>query len=332
MGDNLMNSAFQNYFSKNADRFGNASKEEKADFAVNKMVEWNQSQNGIKDRMDFINDNTSKTQLPNTVNTNTNIENGAKNLGSDVNSHVTGNTTFNPNSNESVRTGIESKGQEIRDSHVNNPELNSHVNNNVKEDGVVSKSVDNKSTNNGRLIDAKEKKDANKIDDNLMLKAVSGVDNGLEAVKQLGENFAGTKDDVNPDAQRYAKDNKTMNNATYTNAQQGENKLIKSGYFSDEINTSQLGKTSTEDLGRIYNYDKNNGKLSDSSKAVLKDELGKRGYDFNSNEFSSKYSPEEIKSHVIPNGDNSNPASDIQNTDKINKNKSDFSADFKPSF
>ncbi len=123
-----------------------------------------------------------------------------------------------------------------------------------------------------------------------------------------------------------------MNNATYTNAQQGENKLIKSGYFSDEINTSQLGKTSTEDLGRIYNYDKNNGKLSDSSKAVLKDELGKRGYDFNSNEFSSKYSPEEIKSHVIPNGDNSNPASDIQNTEKINKNKSDFPADFKPSF
>ena len=215
-----------------------------------------------KDRMDFTNDNTSKTQLPNTVNTNTNIENGAKNLGSDVNSHVTGNTTFNPNSNESVRTGIESKGQEIRDSHVNNPELNSHVNNNVKEDGVVSKSVDNKSTNNGRSIDAKEKKDANKIDDNLMLKAVSGVDNGLEAVKQLGENFAGTKDDVNPDAQRYAKDNKTMNNATYTNAQQGENKLIKSGYFSDEINTSQLGKTSTEDLGRIYNYDKNSGKIS----------------------------------------------------------------------
>lgn len=332
MGDNLMNSAFQNYFSKNADRFGNASKEEKADFAVNKMVEWNQSQNGIKDRMDFINDNTSKTELPNTVNTNTNIENGAKNLGSDVNSHVAGNTTFNPNSNESVRTGIESKGQEIRDSHVNNPELNSLVNNNVKKDGVVSESVDNKSTNNGRSIDAKEKKDANKIDDNLTIKAVEGVDNGLEAVKQLGENFTGRKDDVNPDAQRYAKDNKTMNNATYTNAQQGENKLIKSGYFSDEINTSQLGKTSTEDLGRIYNYDKNNDKLSDSSKAALKDELGKRDYNFNSNEFSSKYSPDEITSHVIPNGDNSNPASDIQNNDTINKNKSDFPADFKPSF
>ena len=77
---------------------------------------------------------------------------------------------------------------------------------------------------------------------------------------------------------------------------------------------------------------KNNDKLSDSSKANLKDELGKRGYDINSNEFSSKYSPDEIKSHVIPNGDNSNPASDIQNTDKINKNKSDFPADFKPSF
>ena len=332
MGDNLMNSAFQNYFSKNADRFENASKEEKADFAVNKMVEWNQSQNGIKDKMDFINDNTSKTELPNTVNTNSNIETGAKNLGSDVKSHVAGNTTYNPNSNESTRTGIENSGQVIRDSQVSNPELNSQANNNVKKDGVVSESVDSKSTNNGRSIDAKEKKDANKIDDNLMLKAVSGVDNGLEAVKQLGENFIGTKDDVNPDAQRYAKDNKTMNNATYTNAQQGENKLIKSGYFGDEINTSQLGKTSTEDLGRIYNYDKNNDKLSDSSKANLKDELGKRGYDINSNEFSSKYSPDEIKSHVIPNGDNSNPASDIQNTDKINKNKSDFPADFKPSF
>lgn len=332
MGDNLMNSAFQNYFSKNADRFGNASKEEKADFMVNKMVEWNQSQNGIKDKMDFINDNTSKTELPNTVNTNSNIESGAKTLGSDISSHVAGNTTYNPNSNESIRTGIENSGQVIRGSQVSNPELNSQVNNNVKKDGVVSESVDNKSTNNGKSIDAKEKKDANKIDDNLMLKAVSGVDNGLEAVKQLGENFIGTKDDVNPDAQRYAKDNKTMNNATYTNAQQGENKLIKSGYFSDEINTSQLGKTSTEDLGRIYNYDKNNDKLSDSSKAALKDELGKRDYNFNSNEFSSKYSPDEITSHVIPNGDNSNPASDIQNNDTINKNKSDFPADFKPSF
>lgn len=125
---------------------------------VNKMVEWNQSQNGIKDKMDFINDNTSKTELPNTVNTNSNIESGAKTLGSDISSHVAGNTTYNPNSNESIRTGIENSGQVIRGSQVSNPELNSQVNNNVKKDGVVSESVDNKSTNNGKSIDAKEKK------------------------------------------------------------------------------------------------------------------------------------------------------------------------------
>ena len=200
MGDNLMNSAFQNYFSKNADRFGNASKEEKADFMVNKMVEWNQSQNGIKDKMDFINDNTSKTELPNTVNTNSNIKSGAKNLSSDVSSHVAGNTTYNPNSNESVRTGIENSGQEIRNSQVSNPELNSQVNNNVKEDGAVSKKVDEHSKTATQNIEANQNKNANVVHDNLMINAASGVNNGMETIKETLKNSigGGSDDRIDP--------------------------------------------------------------------------------------------------------------------------------------
>ena len=136
----------------------------------------------------------------------------------------------------------------------------------------------------------------------------------------------------NPEAKRFANNNKVVNNDTYTHAQQGDNKLITPSYTGDVINKSELKNTSDEDLSRIYNYDKNNDKLSDGSKDVIKDELGKRGYDFNSNEYSSKYSPTDIKSPVIPNGDKHNPGSDIQNTDQLNKGKSDFAFNWENTF
>lgn len=329
MGDNLMNSAFQNYFSKNADRFENASKEEKADFAVNKMVEWNQSQNGIKDKMDFINDNTSKTELPNTVNTNSNIETGAKNLGLDVNSHVAGNTTYNPNSNESVRTGVENSGQEIRNSQVSNPELNSQVNNNVKEDGAVSKKVDEHSKTATQNIEANQNKNANVVHDNLMINAASGVDNGMETIKETLKNSigGGSDDRIDPNIKRYADNNAVANESTYKNAKLGKDNLIEHGYVNDDVNKSQLVKASTEDLARIYNYDKNHDTLSSGSKTALKDELGQRGYDFNSNKYSSNYEGETIKKDsIIPNGDGGNPGSSAR------KLKNDFEDGFKPSF
>lgn len=328
-GDNLMNSAFQTYFSKNADRFGNASKEEKADFMVNKMVEWNQSQNGIKDKMDFISDNTSKSELPNSVNTKGNIENGAKNLGSDVGSHVAGDTTFNPNSNASAKSGIENSGQEIRNTDVSNPELKSQVNNNVKKDGEVSEKVNEHSVNTAKTVGANQDKNANNINDSLMINSAKGVDNGMETIKETLKNTigGGSDDRINPDIKRYADNNRVENESTYKNAKLGKENLIEHGYVRDEINKTQLGKASTEDLARIYNHDKNNHSLSNNSKSALKDELGKRGYDVNSNEYSSKYEGETIKKDsIIPNGDGGNPGSSAR------KLENDFPSDFKPSF
>lgn len=61
----------------------------------------------------------------------------------------------------------------------------------------------------------------------------------------------------------------------------------------------------------------------------MQNELEKRGYDFSSNKYSSKYEPSEIKNSIIPNGDKHNPGSDIQNSEQIHKGKNDFSFDFK---
>ena len=324
--DNIMNSAFQNFFDKN-DSFKNASAAAKADFAVNKMVEWNQSESGIKDRMDFIKDNTNPPELKNVADAKNKIINGQREL-EDKTSGVTG-TSYNPNSNSGQINAIEAKGDEIRKTDIGNPEVNKQVDKEVEKGGSVGENVDSKLNNNAKVIHANGQKNADKVGDNLTIKAVEGVDNGLEAIKQLGENFSGVKDVENPEAKRFADNNRVMNNETYTHAQQGDNKLITTKYLGDEINKSELKNTNTEDLARIYHYDKNNNKLSDSSKDIIKDELGKRGYDFNSNEYSSNYAPTDIKSSIIPNGDNHYPSSDIQNTEQTNKNKSDFNYDWK---
>jgi hypothetical protein len=47
-----------------------------------------------------------------------------------------------------------------------------------------------------------------------------------------------------------------------------------------------------------------------------------------SNEYSSKYAPTEIDSPILKNGSSHNPASSYVNTEKLNKEKSDFSYDF----
>ena len=64
----------------------------------------------------------------------------------------------------------------------------------------------------------------------------------------------------------------------------------------------------------------------------MQNELEKRGYDFSSNKYSSKYEPSEIKNSIIPNGDKHNPGSDIQNTDQLNKGKSDFAFNWENTF
>jgi hypothetical protein len=325
--DSIMNSAFQTFFDKD-ERFKNASAADKADFAVNKMVEWNQSESGIKDRMDFIKDNTNPTELKNTVDNKEKIDNGKGKLEGQTSDLKE--TSYNPNSNNEQEKAIEKKGEEIRNSNIGNNEVTDSVNKHVKEG--VEQNVDNKLTKNDKIIKGNEQKNADKVGDNLSMKAVEGVSNGMDAFKQIGENVSGTKDVENPEAKRFANNNKVVNNDTYTHAQQGDNKLITPSYTGDVINKSELKNTSDEDLSRIYNYDKNNDKLSDSSKGIVKDELGKRGYDFNSNEYSSKYSPTDIKSQVIPNGDKNNPASDIQNTDQLNKGKSDFAFNWENTF
>ena len=325
--DNIMNSAFQNYFDKN-ERFKDASAADKADFMVNKMVEWNQSESGIKDRMDFIKDNTNQSELKNTVNNKDKIDNGKKELEGKT-SDVT-ETNYNDNSNAGTKSYLEGEGKRIENSNLGNKEVENDVNNHVK--GDVGKNANEKLNTNGKVIEGHEQKNADKVGDNLTIKAVESASDGMDAVKQLGENFSGTKDVENPEAKRFANNNKVVNNDTYTHAQQGDNKLITPSYTGDVINKSELKNTSDEDLSRIYNYDKNNDKLSDGSKDVIKDELGKRGYDFNSNEYSSKYSPTDIKSPVIPNGDKHNPGSDIQNTDQLNKGKSDFAFNWENTF
>ena len=134
--DSIMNSAFQNFFDKN-ERFKNASAADKADFAVNKMVEWNQSESGIKDRMDFIKDNTNPTELKNSLDNKDKIDNGKEKLEgqtSDIKD-----TTYNHYSNSSQVKAIENKGEEIRNTNVGNPEVKDDVNNHVKKEGDVGK-------------------------------------------------------------------------------------------------------------------------------------------------------------------------------------------------
>jgi hypothetical protein len=295
------------------------------------MVEWNQSEAGIKDRMDFIKDTTNPTELKNTVDNKDKIDNGKEKLESQT-SDVK-NTTYNPTSNAGTKSYIEGEGERIKNSNIGNNEVKDGVNNHVEKDGSVEQNVDKKSTYNGKVIEGHEQKNADKVGDNLSMKAVEGVSNGMDALKQIGENLSGKKDVENPEAKRFADNNRVVNNDTYTHAQQGDNKLITPTYSGDIINVSELKNTSKEDLARIYNYDKNNNKLSESSKGIVKDELEKRGYDFNSNEYSSKYSPTIIKdSPIIPNGDKHNPGSDIQNTEQINKNKSDFAFNWENTF
>lgn len=55
-------------------------KNKKANFAVQKMKQWNQSESGIKEGIDFVKDNTQNEGIKNTVNNKGEIDSGAKNL------------------------------------------------------------------------------------------------------------------------------------------------------------------------------------------------------------------------------------------------------------
>lgn len=325
--NDLMNSAWQNYFSN--DRFKNYTPEQKADYAVNKMYEWNQSAEGIKDSINFIKDNTNPPELKNPINNTNKIEHGEKDLGEKTSNVET--TTYNPNSNSGTKSNIEAEGNKIENTQVGESGFKEEVTSNTDKSKNVTKETNEKWNDNGKVIDAHQQKNANEKNNNLGMNAAEVLDKGNTDINNVVHAITGKKENVNPEAQRFAEHNEVQNKTTYTNATQGDDKLIKSGYFSgsDNINNTQLGKTNTEDLSRIYHHDKVNNTLNESSKASLHNELEKRGYDFNSNQHSSKYEPTEIKSSVIPNGDKYNPGSDIQNTEQLNKGKSDFNYDWK---
>jgi hypothetical protein len=292
---------------------------------------WNKElvKQGIKDGNDFIKDNTNPTELKNTVDNKEKIDNGKKELGRKTSD--TKETTYNPYSNSGQVKAIENKGEEIRNINVGNPEVKDDVNNHVKKEADVGKNVNENLNANGKVIDGHAQKNANEINSNLGQNVAEALDNGNTNINDLTHAITGKKENVNPEAKRFAEHNEAQNKTTYTNATEGKDKLIETGYFpkSDNINNSKLGKTSTEDLARIHNHDNINNSLNESSKASLQNELEKRGYDFSSNKYSSKYEPSEIKNSIIPNGDKHNPGSDIQNSEQIHKGKNDFSFDFK---
>jgi hypothetical protein len=314
--DSIMNSAFQNFFDKN-ERFKNASAADKADFAVNKMVEWNQSEAGIKDRMDFIKDTTNPTELKNTVDNKEKINNGKEKLESQT-SDVK-NTTYNPTSNAGTKSYLEGEGERIKNSNIGNNEVANDVNNHVK--GGVGKNVDEKLNINGKVIGANQDKNANKVHDSITMNVAEGLENFGENVKDTIKNLpGGTDDHINPDIKRFADNNATQNETTYKNSKLGNNNLIEDKILGkDDINSSQLGKASTEDLARIYTHDKNHDKLSNGAKVDLHNELEKRGYDFKTKDYSSNYEGETPnRESIIPNGDGGNPGSSAR------KLKNDF--------
>ena len=327
--DNIMTSAFQNYFDKSG-RFNNASAADKADFMVNKMVEWNQSESGIKDRIDFIKDNTNQTELKNTVNNKDKIDNGEKELEgktSDVNE-----TNYNDNSNAGTKSYLEGERKRIENSNVGNKEVENDVNNHVKKDGEVGNNVDEKLNTNGKRIVANQDKNANKVNDSITMNAAEGLENFGENVKDTIKNLpGGTDDHINPDIKRFANNNATQNEITYKNSKLGNNNLIEDNIIGkDDINSSQLGKASTEDLARIYTHDKNHDKLSSGAKVDLHNELEKRGYDFKTKDYSSNYEGETPKREsIIPNGDGGNPGSSAR---KLKNDFEDEGSDFRFDF
>ncbi len=316
--DNIMTSAFQNFFDKN-ERFKNASAEDKADFMVNKMVEWNQSESGIKDRIAFVKDNTNQSELKNTVDNKDKINNGEKELRgktSDVKE-----TNYNDHSNEDTKAYLKGEGKRIENSNLGNKEVENGVNNHVKKDGEVGNNVDEKLNINGKVIGAKQDENANKVHDSITMNVAEGLENFGENVKDTIKNLpGGTDDHINPDIKRFADNNATQNETTYKNSKLGNNNLIEDKILGkDDINSSQLGKASTEDLARIYTHDKNHDKLSNGAKVDLHNELEKRGYDFKTKDYSSNYEGETPnRESIIPNGDGGNPGSSAR------KLKNDF--------
>jgi hypothetical protein len=281
------------------------------------MVEWNQSEAGIKDRMDFIKDTTNPTELKNTVDNKEKINNGKEKLESQT-SDVK-NTTYNPTSNAGTKSYLEGEGERIKNSNIGNNEVANDVNNHVK--GGVGKNVDEKLNINGKVIGANQDKNANKVHDSITMNVAEGLENFGENVKDTIKNLpGGTDDHINPDIKRFADNNATQNETTYKNSKLGNNNLIEDKILGkDDINSSQLGKASTEDLARIYTHDKNHDKLSNGAKVDLHNELEKRGYDFKTKDYSSNYEGETPnRESIIPNGDGGNPGSSAR------KLKNDF--------
>jgi conjugal transfer mating pair stabilization protein TraG len=333
-GDNLMNSAFQNYFEKNSERWGRANNEQKADFMVNKMVGWNQSMEGIKDRMDFIHDNSEKSELRNTINAKDNISKGKSELKSEVDNHVKGNVSYDSNSNTGTLNNINSAGEEIRNTNVRNEKIDADLKSNVKEPGVVAKNVKNSSEVKGKVIEGQKFVKQQEADESVMINAIDGVDTGVDKLKDAYKSISGKDDIVDPDIKTYAENNKAMNESAYDNAKVGDNNLIKNGWFKDDIIEDKLKGATDEQLARIYQHNKAENSLSEYSSKILKAELGIRQYVLNNNEFSSNYEGETVKADsIIKNGDSKNPASSIKNNNELNQSeRNGFDKDFKYSY
>lgn len=312
----VLTSAFQNFFNNN-ESWKNSTPKERADFATRKLDEWNQSQDGIKESRDFINDNTEAPKMQNSVNTEPTIASGKGRLENET-SRLQHDTSFNPEFVSSTEGEIKGKGNEIRNTNVTDPNIDKDVNSNVKNKGEVSGVVANKTEIVEGNVKGKEQELTNKADESVMLKAVEGAEKTSDGIKEVYKSLSGKDDNVDAEAKRTASLNNSENTMAYkANSQKTEDNpipLVNKGWSSDSINTEKLSSAKTEDLARIYEYNQGNNKLDGSSKIALTNELESRNYDTKSNEFSGEYKPYTDKApSIIKNGDGLNPGASSKN-------------------
>ena len=98
-----------------------------------------------------------------------------------------------------------------------------------------------------------DRKNTNAVNDSVLINGAKALDGFSENIKDGIKNLPGGTDDrVNPDLKRFADNNATQNETTYKNSKLGNNNLVENNTFGkDDINSSQLSKTSTEECQSI---------------------------------------------------------------------------------
>ena len=283
--NNLLTSAFQNYFEKN-DNWKDATPEQKANFAVNKMKEWNQSEQGMKDGIQFVKDNTQTEGIKNTVNNRGDIDSGAKNLQNDT-KNVVKDVSYDSNSNKEVKDNLNNKNDVIANTNVIDQNFNNKVNDKVNAGGNVEENVNTSNKNTDAAVKRGQNEDLKNVNDNVMMKAMNGLEKVADKVADVFEVVKGNDVTFDVDKVKAANENKSINNEKFNNAVNSG--LIKDTAVGARINESKIGSAGTEELARIYNHDLESNTLTAGARSAIKSELGQRGYDLENREYSSGY-------------------------------------------